>query len=98
MMQLTTQPKETVQDAEQRLWSLYLLAVSRCHGIEVKYHNVWREHVEDQNVVGGAYTRWRWLSHEWKFARRDADEAFAAWKRVAYPLHGFAVDEDEPSS
>lgn len=97
-MQLTTQLKETVQGAEQRLWSQYLLAVSRCHGIEVKYHNGWREFVENSKADRGADTRWCLLADEWRAARRDADRAFEEWKRVAYPMHGFAVDEDLMSS
>jgi hypothetical protein len=97
MMQRTTQVRETIEDAETRLWSMYVLAMSRCQGIEAKYYAAWREYViSDGDPVW--HKRWRELAEEWQDATRQAHAAVLAWKRVAYPQHGMSVQEDESSS
>ena len=96
MMQPLTYSPNTVQYAEQRLWSEYLLAVSRCQGTEVKYQNAWRDHVTMPG--NGSQARWEQLGVAWEVARQQVDAAKLAWKRAAYPPNGYRVSEDEQSS
>ena len=97
MMQPTTQLKEAVQGAETRLWSTYVLAMSRCQGAEAKYHNAWREYVisDCDDALRG---KWRELAAAWIDATQQAQVAELAWKRATYPQHGLTVSEDVTSS
>lgn len=97
MMQPTTQVKETAQDAEQRLWSQYMLALCDEDRLWHECQKAWREHVMVNN--GTTDHRWSSLSDRWRAACDHTKAVKQSWARVAYPLYGWPVsDEDESSS
>jgi hypothetical protein len=91
-MRPMTQPKETVQNAEQRLWSQYMLAQSTVNRTCYEYDKAWRDLVmnDDRETVA----RVQVLSTMWRDARENAESAYRAWKQVAYPLNGLPFKDD----
>ncbi len=96
MTRLTVVDKNAERNAEEQLWSQYLVAELTCQRIQMQYEKAWRLYVMCDDMV--TRSQWSALSGKWKDVREHAEAARRAWKVVAYPLYGWPLDEDEKSS
>jgi hypothetical protein len=101
MMQPTTQNqqfRQTAQDAETRLWSRYMLAEINENRVGCQYDKAWREYVMSGPGDDCAAEKWRTSLARWQEAGEKATAARKAWQRVAYPLYGWPLPDEDVSS
>ena len=97
-MRSMTLPKETAQVQEQRLWSEYMLAEVNENRVSCQYQKAWREHVVSDVDDETTAEKWSELSARWHEACERAWATRKAWQRVAYPLYGWPLPEEDGSS
>jgi hypothetical protein len=94
MTQLTMVDTEATQNVEERLWSRYIMALLDADRIALQYEKAWRLHVMCDDTETGLV--WSALTTKWQNARDHAEALRQEWKRVAYPMFGWPLpDEDK---
>jgi hypothetical protein len=88
-----------VEETEEKLWNEYMVALARKQECWRLWHEAWRNYVVTgvkDEVKGRVWEKCNSLHDMWRDRLQAAEKA---WKRVAYPLHGLPLrDEDADAS